>query len=172
MLVIGAPYNTWSQSICRHNTGLVSWWRHQMETFSALLAICGGIHRSPVNSLHKGQWYFLWYGLNKRLSEQSWGWWFETPSLPLWRHCDVSGVFQAPRNEGSRHMPLDITQNILISIKYRHHFLYLKAVYKLRLSYNFMVDELILSLSRIKVKNSKHPLKSNEMFKSRSLMSL
>ena len=27
-----------------------------METFSALLAICGGIHRPPVNSPHKGQW--------------------------------------------------------------------------------------------------------------------
>ena len=27
-----------------------------METFSALLALCGGIHRSPVNSPHKGQW--------------------------------------------------------------------------------------------------------------------
>ena len=26
---------------------------HQMETFSALLAICAGIHRSPVQ---KGQW--------------------------------------------------------------------------------------------------------------------
>ena len=25
--------------------------------------------------------------LNKRLSKQSWGWWFETPSHPLWRHC-------------------------------------------------------------------------------------
>ena len=34
----------------------VTWWRHQMETFSALLAICTGIHRSPVNSPHKGQW--------------------------------------------------------------------------------------------------------------------
>ena len=32
------------------------WWRHHMETFSALLALCGGIHRSPVNSPHKGQW--------------------------------------------------------------------------------------------------------------------
>ena len=32
------------------------WWRHQMETFSVLLALCAGIHRSPVNSLHKGQW--------------------------------------------------------------------------------------------------------------------
>ena len=28
----------------------LTWWRHQMETFSALLAICA------VNSPHKGQW--------------------------------------------------------------------------------------------------------------------
>ena len=34
----------------------ISWWRHQMETFSALLAICAGNHRSPANSPHKGQW--------------------------------------------------------------------------------------------------------------------
>ena len=32
------------------------WWRHQMETFSALLAICAGNSPVPVNSLHKGQW--------------------------------------------------------------------------------------------------------------------
>ena len=25
---------------------------------------------------------------NKRLSKQWWGWWFETPSSPLWRHCN------------------------------------------------------------------------------------
>ena len=36
---------------------LGAWWRHQMETFSALLAICAGIHRSPVNSPHRGQWH-------------------------------------------------------------------------------------------------------------------
>ena len=32
--------------------------------------------------------------LNKRLSKHSWGWWFETLSRPLWRHCndlDVGG---------------------------------------------------------------------------------
>ena len=38
------------------------WWRHQIETFSALLGICAG--NSPVNSPHKGQWRdvgcFLW----------------------------------------------------------------------------------------------------------------
>ena len=27
--------------------------------------------------------------LNKRLSKQSWGWWFETLSRPLWRQCNV-----------------------------------------------------------------------------------
>ena len=26
--------------------------------------------------------------LNKRLSKQPWGWWFETLSWPLWRHCN------------------------------------------------------------------------------------
>ena len=32
----------------------LAWWRHQMETFSALLALCAG--KSPVNSRHQGQW--------------------------------------------------------------------------------------------------------------------
>ena len=34
----------------------VAWWRYQMETFSVLLAFVRGIHRSAVNSPHKGQW--------------------------------------------------------------------------------------------------------------------
>ena len=45
--------------ICKHipwGCCNVPWWRHQMEIFSALLAHCAGIHRSPVNSPHKGQW--------------------------------------------------------------------------------------------------------------------
>ena len=33
-----------------------AWWRHQMETFSALLAICAGNSPVVVNSPHKGQW--------------------------------------------------------------------------------------------------------------------
>ena len=74
-----------------------TWWRHQMETFSALLAFVRGIHRWihrwPVNSPHKGQWrgalmFSLICALNKRLSKQSGGWWFETPSRSLWRHCN------------------------------------------------------------------------------------
>ena len=31
-------------------------------------------------------WCFLWWGPNKRLSKQSWGWRFETLSPSLWRH--------------------------------------------------------------------------------------
>ena len=42
----------------RHWTSFpeITWWRHQMETFFALLGFVRGIHRSPVNSPHKGQW--------------------------------------------------------------------------------------------------------------------
>ena len=32
------------------------WWRHQMVTFSTLLAICAGNSPVPVNSPHKSQW--------------------------------------------------------------------------------------------------------------------
>ena len=32
-------------------------WRHQMETFSVSLAFVWGIHRSLVNSPHKGKWH-------------------------------------------------------------------------------------------------------------------
>ena len=67
------------------------WWRHQMETFSALLAICVG--NSSVTGEFPEQRTATWsfdvffdLRLNKRLSKQSWGRWFETPSRPLWRH--------------------------------------------------------------------------------------
>ena len=38
----------------RHCLG--SWWRHQMEKFPRYWPFMRGIHRSPVNSPHKGQW--------------------------------------------------------------------------------------------------------------------
>ena len=62
-----------------------------METFSALLAFCEG--NSPVPDEFPSQrpvtgsfdvFFDLW--LIKRLSKQSWGWWFKTRSRPLWRH--------------------------------------------------------------------------------------
>ena len=36
---------------------LKAWWRHQMETFPRYWPFVQGIHRSPVNSPHKGQWH-------------------------------------------------------------------------------------------------------------------
>ena len=46
----------WYMTASWHGEISHSWWRHQMETFSALLAICAGNSSVPVNSLHKGQW--------------------------------------------------------------------------------------------------------------------
>ena len=49
------------------------------------------IHRSPVNSPHKGQWrgaliFFFDLRLNSRSSKRWWDRWFETLSCPLWCH--------------------------------------------------------------------------------------
>ena len=74
---------------------LSSWLRHRMETFSALLAICAG--NSPVPGEFPAQRpvmqdfaVFFDLRLNKRLSKQSWGWWFEMLPRPLWRHSSVN----------------------------------------------------------------------------------
>ena len=76
-----------------------SWWRYQMETFSALLTICAG--NSPVPGEFPAQrpvtWNFdVFFDLrtNKLLNKQSWGWWFETPSRPLRRHRNVENISQ------------------------------------------------------------------------------
>ena len=68
-------------------------WRHQMETFSSLLALCVG--NSPVTSEFPSQRpvtrnfdVFFDLCLNKRLSKQSRRRWFETSSRSLWRHCN------------------------------------------------------------------------------------
>ena len=43
-------------------------------------------------------WFFFYLRLNKQLSKQWWGWWFETPSCPLSRHCNVlPEVYQTKR---------------------------------------------------------------------------
>ena len=78
--------NCFRGSLCN-----IPWWRHQMETFSVLLAICAG------NSLVPGEFpaqrpvtrsFDVFFDLhpNKQLSKQWWGWWFEMPSV----HYDVT----------------------------------------------------------------------------------
>ena len=64
-----------------------------MEIFSALLALCAG--NSPVNGEFPSQRpvtrsfdVLFDLRLNKQLNKWSWGWWFETPSRSLWRHCN------------------------------------------------------------------------------------
>ena len=96
------PRGMRSQDIRRDGINLVipeSWLRHQMETFAALLAFCAG--NSPVPGEFPTQRpvtrsfdVFFDQCLNKRLSKQWWGWWFDTLSRPLWRHRNDISVIQ------------------------------------------------------------------------------
>ena len=70
-----------------------SWWHHEMETFSALLALCAGnstvIGEFPAQRpVMRSFDVFFDPRLNKWLSKQSWDWSSETPSRSLWRHCN------------------------------------------------------------------------------------
>ena len=72
----------------------IPWWRHRIETFSAILVICAGksivAGEFPANRPVTWSFDILFdLRLNKRLSKQSGGWWFELPSHPLWRHCNA-----------------------------------------------------------------------------------
>ena len=69
-----------------------AWWHHQMETFSALLALCAG------NSLVTGEFpsqrpvtwsfdVFFDLRLNKRWNKQPWRRLLEVPWRSLWHHC-------------------------------------------------------------------------------------
>ena len=87
-----------------------------METFSALLAICAG--NSPVPGEFPTQRpvtqsfdVFFDLRLNKRLSKQWWGWWFETPSRPLWRH----------RNEIPRAFLDMVILMLWLTLRWRHN---------------------------------------------------
>ena len=75
-------------------------WKHFPRCWPFVL----GIHRSPVNSTHKGQWRgalmfsLICVWINGWVNK-SWGWRFETLSPPLWRHRnetvqDSSGLMQ------------------------------------------------------------------------------
>ena len=93
---ISSPYKEHQHIVAQPK----SWWRHQIETFSALLALCSA--NSPVTGEFPTQRpvkrsfdIFSYLRLNKRLSKQSRGWWFETPSCPLWRHCNLASIPQA-----------------------------------------------------------------------------
>ena len=72
---------------------LHAWWHHQMETFFGVTGhLCGeftGPRWIPRTKASDGRlWCLLWSASFKRLSNQSWGWWFKTLLRPLWRHCN------------------------------------------------------------------------------------
>ena len=74
---------------------------------STLLSICAW--NSPVPGEFPAQRpvtrsfdVFFDLRLNKELSKQSWGWWFETPSCPLWCHCNVAGSIRCQEIAGTR----------------------------------------------------------------------
>ena len=55
--------------------------------------LCGVAGESPTQRpVTRGFDVFFDLCLNKRLSKQSWGWWFETPSRRLWHHCNVTAA--------------------------------------------------------------------------------
>ena len=74
----------------------IPWWRHQMETFSALLFLFCGEFTGPgefptQRPVTRSFDVFFDLHLNKRLSKQPWGWWFETLSWSLWR-CNAKAT--------------------------------------------------------------------------------
>ena len=79
----------------------ISWCRHQMETFSALMALCVG--NSPVTGEFPSQrpvtrsvGVFFDLHLNKWLSKQSKRRWLETHSHSSWHNCNVRRHFLEP----------------------------------------------------------------------------
>ena len=92
-------------------------WHHQMETFSALLAICAG--NSPVagefpTQCPVTQSFDVFFDLrpNERLSKQSTCWWYETLSRPLWRHSNLNNQCLWCRSENN---PGRLDQSVLLS---------------------------------------------------------
>ena len=85
-------------------TSLCFWTFHddviKWKPFPRYWPFVRGIHRSPLNSPHKGQWRgALMFSL---ICVSINGWvnngeaqWFETLSCPLWRHCDVPDLNKA-----------------------------------------------------------------------------
>ena len=93
MAIMTVNMTAFSEFPCRGIAISVTWWRHQMETFSASLDLCAG--NSLVTGKFPAQRPVTWsfdvffdLHLKKRLGKQSWGWWFETTSHTLWCHCN------------------------------------------------------------------------------------
>ena len=84
--------------ICAHDD-VIKW----IYFPSTSLTICAG--NSPTTDEFPAQRpvtrsFNVFFDLrpNKRFRKQSWGWWFETPSRPLWRHFNAGPHMQLGRS--------------------------------------------------------------------------
>ena len=109
------PFAVWRTRISAHKG---SWvhddvikWKH----FPRNWPFVREIHRSPVNfpaqrPVTRSFDVIFDLSLNKRLSKQPWGWWFETPAWSLWRHRNVTwGITPIGVKRPSRFPEYDIT---------------------------------------------------------------
>ena len=78
-----------------------SWWRHWSngKVFRVTGHLCGEFidPRWIPHTKASDADDFFDLRPNKLLSKQSWGWWFETPSRPLWRHRNVVPCIDLPQ---------------------------------------------------------------------------
>ena len=83
---------------CRQALQYISWhddvikWNHFPRYWPFVIPVPGEFPaQRPVTRSFD---VFFDLRLKKPLRKQSWGWWFDTPSRPLWRHCNGYIIFQ------------------------------------------------------------------------------
>ena len=112
-----APHpTTWLWWICWHDD--VIKWKHFRVTGS----LCGEFTdpgefptQRPVTRSFD---VFFNLRLNKRLSKQPWGWWFETPSWPLWRQCnETTWAYEAGCTGSGRSQSIAVEKGNLPMVK-------------------------------------------------------
>ena len=106
---------------------LLPWWRHQRETFSALLHFLWGestCHRwIPITKARDAElWCFLWSAPEQTVDHtiESPVRWFEMPLCPLWRKCNV-GIRWTFQSNSLDHL---IIHGLIIDymvVRFTHH---------------------------------------------------
>ena len=106
-----------------------------METFSALLALCGG--NSPVTHEFPPQRpvtqsfdVFFDLCLNKQLSKQLRHWWFEMPLGSLWCHCNGECYYSRPSYNEIRSHFMNNLFIVIIQIQWKYNFVPIQDVLK------------------------------------------
>ena len=127
---------SWTAKVVQH----VCWWKNILLVMFKML----GIHHDVIKWKHFPRYWPFCAGispvtgefpsqrpvtrsfdavfdlhLNKRLSKQSWGWWFETPSRSLWRH----------RNDVPRNMYIAHTLPCCFVVRYQSMLFFSVIIY-------------------------------------------